>query len=326
MRTRRFAFTLIELLVVIAIIGVLVALLLPAVQAAREAARRSSCSNNLKQLGIAFHNRHDATGTLPPGTGPDQCCWGTWQVLILPYIEQQAAHDAYLNWGGNDTAVPTATPPIPAGMRYGAAPNPVNTTGRRYNTLTCPSDEPQQTGVQPTGVTCHNYAVNYGNTSLNQTDFTGVTPPIPFGDAPFSTAKDRTKPRNGRAFSSMLDGTSTTMLAAEVRQGKRIGSAQDLRGFSWWGGAHYFTTFGPPNSTLQDVVSGGTCVVHLRNPPCTTAATATLPVWMGARSQHPGGLQVVMGDGAVKFVSNTVDINVWRAASTAQGAESLQLN
>jgi hypothetical protein len=211
-------------------------------------------------------------------------------------------------------------------MRYGAAPNPVNTTGRRYTTLTCPSDEPQQTGSQPTGVTCHNYAVNYGNTQLNQTDFAGVTPTIIFGGAPFGTARDRTKPRDGRTFSTIQDGTSNTMLAAEVRQGKRINGSQDLRGFSWWGGAHYFTTFGPPNSTLQDVISGGTCAVHRTNPPCTTAATSTLPVWMGARSMHPGGLQVVMGDGAVKFVANTIDINIWRAASTTQGQESLVLN
>ena len=82
---RRLGFTLIELLVVIAIIAVLIALLLPAVQSAREAARRAQCTNNLKQIGLAMHNYHDQQGTLPPGV--KGCCWGTWLVFVLPYIE-----------------------------------------------------------------------------------------------------------------------------------------------------------------------------------------------------------------------------------------------
>ena len=87
MKSTRPAFTLVELLVVIAIIGVLVALLLPAVQAARESARRSQCVNKLKQLGLAFQNHHDAQGRLPAGS--ISCCWGTWQMAVLPYMEQQ---------------------------------------------------------------------------------------------------------------------------------------------------------------------------------------------------------------------------------------------
>ena len=89
MRTRK-GFTLVELLVVIAIIGILIALLLPAVQAARAAARRSQCQSNLKQIALAMHNHHDTKGSLPPGTGPSGCCWGTWQVLILQFIEQDS--------------------------------------------------------------------------------------------------------------------------------------------------------------------------------------------------------------------------------------------
>ena len=93
MRNRNRAFTLVELLVVIAIIGILVALLLPAIQAAREAARRSQCVNNLKQLGIALQNYHDTYKQLPVGN--HSCCWGTWQMSILGFIEEQQLADMY---------------------------------------------------------------------------------------------------------------------------------------------------------------------------------------------------------------------------------------
>jgi prepilin-type N-terminal cleavage/methylation domain-containing protein len=102
MRTTRFGFTLVELLVVIAIIGVLVALLLPAVQTAREAARRSQCQNNLKQTSLAMLNYEDVHKTLPGGVGRFGCCWGTWQVRLLPYLEQQALAAIYQNSDGND--------------------------------------------------------------------------------------------------------------------------------------------------------------------------------------------------------------------------------
>ena len=101
-RTR--GFTLIELLVVIAIIAVLIALLLPAVQQACEAARRSQCKNNLKQLGLGMHNYHDVYNVFP--VGQHNCCWGTWMVPILPYIEQAPLFQLYQNSGGSDATGP----------------------------------------------------------------------------------------------------------------------------------------------------------------------------------------------------------------------------
>src|SRR5213595_3323169 len=103
MRRPKQAFTLVELLVVIAIIGVLVALLLPAVQAARESARRSQCNNHLKQVTLAMHNYADTYKAAFP-VGEYSCCWGTWLVALLPYIEQQNLYDQYQFFGAIDAA------------------------------------------------------------------------------------------------------------------------------------------------------------------------------------------------------------------------------
>jgi prepilin-type N-terminal cleavage/methylation domain-containing protein len=116
---RSRGFTLVELLVVIAIIGILIALLLPAVQAAREAARRSQCSNNLKQMGLAMHNHHDSKQWLPPLKATSGL-FGTWQMLVLTYMEQDNIGAVYENWNG-------AAP----GPRYNHAPNDRNVSSQR---------------------------------------------------------------------------------------------------------------------------------------------------------------------------------------------------
>lgn len=321
MRVRRRAFTLVELLVVIAIIGILVGLLLPAVQAAREAARRMQCQNNLKQLGLALHNYESAYKRFPGGVGPYGCCWGTWQVAVLPFMEQSAMYNQYQNYGGHDP-----------GPRYASPPNrPV--TQKRLSTLTCPSDVPNAPIIE---ITSHNYAVNYGNTSFFQTALNGT----PFLGAPFhaytgSTSDDG--PRNagevagwtrvyGRfvRLGEITDGTANTLAMAEVLQGR----LNDLRGFTWWGGASGIVTYLAPNSTNPDVVTGGICRA-MTNPlmPCTTRTTATRPRMMGARSLHAGGgVNGVRCDGSVTFFPDTIDYAVWNALGTARGGEVAQFN
>src|SRR5690349_18950231 len=118
MSSRRSGFTLVELLVVIAIIGILVALLLPAVQAAREAARRSQCLNNVRQVGLGMHTYENTHSTLP--VGAYGCCWGTWQVQMLPYMEREMMWRQYYH--DNKYGVPTDI------YRYSHKPNfPVTT-------------------------------------------------------------------------------------------------------------------------------------------------------------------------------------------------------
>jgi prepilin-type N-terminal cleavage/methylation domain-containing protein len=320
---RRRAFTLIELLVVIAIIAILIGLLLPAVQKVREAAARAQCSNNLKQVGLAMHNYHDANGVLPYGEGPGNpadpittrrgCCWGDWQTLILPYIEQQAMFNNYKNLGGNDIKGMAITG-TSVRLRYGDSPNVEGVTSQRLKTLTCPSDTPNPGAITTTiggvtySITSHNYVANYGNTNNYQVDIS--TPvALKFGGAPFGWAPQISK------LTDLADGTSNTMLASETLQG--IGS--DLRGFSWWAPGAQFTAVYPPNSTSPDIVTQNCNNQPARNLPCVDNGGA----WniLAARSRHTGGVQTVMGDGSVRFVPQSLDINVWRALSTSRGGE-----
>jgi prepilin-type N-terminal cleavage/methylation domain-containing protein/prepilin-type processing-associated H-X9-DG protein len=332
MRTRRRGFTLIELLVVIAIIGILVGLLLPAVQKIREAAARMQCGNNLHQIALGMHNYHDTFQKLPPGVGHYGCCWGTWVMVVLPYLEQEGMWKRYVNYDGSDLT----------GIRYGQGPNLTYVSSQRLKVLTCPSDLPS-TPIPP--LTAHNYAVNYGNTSFYQTTVSGVA----FGGAPFrcypagwlTDAKMQqtygwAQPDSDKralfqqygaagqpqqALVHVTDGTSTTLMVAEVIQGQ----GGDLRGFSWWGNASGFTAFNLPNANAPDVMTGGACnVAATWGIPCTTINSQAFPKMVAARSRHsPGGVNVAFCDGHTQWVSNTIALDVWRALSTSQGRESI---
>ena len=331
MRNRRRGFTLIELLVVIAIIAVLIALLLPAVQAAREAARRSQCVNNLKQIGLAVHNYESTNGSLPSGL--KSCCWGTWVLPTLPGIEQQALYNAW-NFTGDGKWSGSATMDTP--YRYSGVAN-ITVSATRVNSLMCPSDgsATSLTGIGQTlsGVSMltvsQSYVANYGNLLTDQVasfTFGGTT--YNFGGAPFTDMDGPGAGMNKQAvvaFAAVTDGLSNTMLFSEIivgtGKGGQYGASYDLRGFSWWGSGSNFTAWNPPNSTLPDVTeSSSYCVYpYQANPPCT--APATLTRFNGARSRHSGGVNVVFGDGSVKFIKNSISLNTWRAASTTKGAE-----
>ncbi len=306
-RPVRRGFTLIELLVVIAIIAILIALLLPAVQQAREAARRTQCKNNMKQIGLAMHNYHDVHNGLP--IGQFGCCWGTWQVSVLPFLDQGALFNMYdhsRKFGVNG-------PDGVDGARYSDPPNrPV--TQSRLTVFTCPSDSPSV--YSSNNYTRHNYLANAGNTSTVQTaNLNGVV----FGQAPFMRSTDN--PRTGTAprsvgFRDITDGLSNTMLVAETLQGLET----DLRGLTWWGTGTTFTTYLPPNSSLPDPMSSNCVNRPEQNLPCTTATTAN-PQMMSSRSRHTGGVHTTLADGSSRFISQNIDLGTWRALSTTQGSE-----
>jgi prepilin-type N-terminal cleavage/methylation domain-containing protein/prepilin-type processing-associated H-X9-DG protein len=318
-RIRRLAFTLVELLVVIAIIGVLVALLLPAVQSAREAARRSRCVNNLKQIGLAVHNYENTHRTFP--IGAYDCCYGTWLLASLPYIEQNMLYQQYVRPGGIEGFGGAVGPDI----RYGTAVNlPVTRT--QIQTYWCVSDTKSASLAVINGVTFHNYVANFGNTVRGRMNSRGVV----FGGAPFIMVINPVKVpgfvTDGKhpqviKFADVVDGLSNTLMHSETVQGK----GGDLRGFGWWGGGSHFETMLTPNSPLPDRTEQSCNTSVPLNPPCANRVVGDpdLEETIAARSRHPGGVHAAFCDGSTRFVSNNIDLETWRAAGTSGGVESI---
>ena len=344
-RLRR-GFTLIELLVVIAIIAILIGLLLPAVQKIREAANRMKCSNNMKQIALGNMNYESANGTFIPGVSRTGCCWGTWIIPILPYMEQDNLFKIYVNFGGLDAG---AVPPN-NGSRYAGGVNG-QVAKTRLSTFLCPSDLVKNWNGG--SFTMHNYVLNAGNTNLYQANTpvgctngstTGANGCVTFGGAPFGwyedpatlaaggdasppnyTNGDATQGKSGRprSIAEITDGTSNTLCVSEVIKGPR--GADDIRGFSWWGGGAGFVTYQTPNNpTATDVMTGGGCGPNTFKPaiyPCTTTSTSTLPRMQLARSRHTGGVNAALCDGSVRFIRDSNSLVTWRSLGTAQGGE-----
>ena len=326
-RLHRRGFTLIELLVVIAIIGVLIALLLPAVQSAREAARRAQCTNNLKQIALATHNYHDTLGSFPPGAKYDR--WATWYHFVLPFMESSQLQAAY-NFDGSTVSAPSLT--------Y----NSVQNTTVSYTVVDafqCPSDGVQrvQLGGPAPGAVQGNYGVNYGNTGTGYWQINypeGCTPGtagcVPFLGAPFSwvSAGPGSPVRTfGRSYDigSIRDGTSNTLMASEVLQGQSANDPTqvDLRGFIQYGASSGFSTYLAPNSTQPDLVQlANYCSFPFSdNPPCQQRSNGTFRDMFAARSRHPGGVNALFCDGSVRFIKDSISLVTWRAASTSRGGE-----
>jgi prepilin-type N-terminal cleavage/methylation domain-containing protein len=321
----RRAFTLIELLVVIAIIAILIALLLPAVQQAREAARRTQCKNNLKQLGLALHNYHDNFNVFPYGHAGE---WFTGQVRrrdnwfqrLLPYVDQAPRYSSYENFPSVNVYQGEYIHRIDMTTPQGAALiSPVPG-------FSCPTD-PNSPGKGGNGggvAFQSNYAVNAGtghspNTTINLT--TGLITVSLTAPAAFPNV---TSNGNGLFFQdsatgikSCTDGSSNTLAFSEGVIRPQASAWGDLGGV--WGGAPHgsygFWTFQTPNTSVADRVYTCKAAQYPAAPkgaPCESGNTLGLTGrWNFARSFHIGGVQVTMADGSVRFVSDNIDLQTW---------------
>jgi prepilin-type N-terminal cleavage/methylation domain-containing protein/prepilin-type processing-associated H-X9-DG protein len=308
-RNRRPAFTLIELLVVIAIIGVLIALLLPAVQKVREAGQRVRCTNNLKQLGLALHQFHDVQARFPKGLVWNDGDYydfprSNWHYHLYPFIEQdnlykmlpqpQAAQNQWEPWWS-----PEAT-------------NPAGPTRVVVSTFLCPSDDGILTESQPWGVfTMGNYHVFFGGANLGE-----ARTIAPHRRGAFGV-------NFGARFAEITDGTSNTLLMGEYLRSR--GAANDQRGLLWGdqpGYGHIYAQ-NSPNTAGPDLIYQGWCDNQpALNLPCISGDYGPNNT-AASRSRHAGGVNVLLADGSVRFVRQTISITTWQALATIAGGEVL---
>ncbi len=311
---RRRAFTLIELLVVIAIIAVLIALLLPAVQAAREAARRSQCINNLKQLGIALHGYHDAWNALPPCDYIYPFNFPT-HVGLLPYMEQQALYNQcrFYNvdgktpnaWTGlNLTVAQTKVAVFQCPSDFGGVPGSTS-AGTSYSSCA-------GTGFDPNvGDYDGNYTTIDGAfTQQKYFSFAGITDGLS-NTAAFSESVYGDGTPDGTAIAGTVDPSKLAILLP----GGTLTSLANCKGGTYTGQRNVLWTLGGYVNSVYN---------HFTTPNSPTLDCFNVydnPGLKAARSRHPGGVNLGLCDGSVRFVKNSVSLITWKALATRNGGE-----
>lgn len=325
----RQAFTLVELLVVIAIIGILVALLLPAVQAAREAARRMSCGNNIRQIGLALQNHESALKQFPPGTvakrydDVPRTPWTfyRWSALAMlsPYLENTAAYNAL------DLSKPLYT------VTFSITPENIPGSRIMVPTFLCPSDDSRRLhpSFGPTNYAmCTGSGTNGGspantdgmffvNSRIRTRDVAdGLSNTIAVSESILGAVGDSKKdPVNAYRFTFQ---TPVTEFACRISVAWNYA---DPRGFSWVNGEYrcaLYNHFLAPNDNRHDCIgvqmSGGPDVQF------------TPWGWRTARSRHVGGVMALRGDGSTFFLNNSIDLAAWRALSTRHEADLMTVD
>lgn len=336
MSPRQKGFTLVELLVVIAIIGLLIAMLLPAVQAAREAARRMQCTNNLKQIGLASHNHHAAMGRFPSGDPQKDCPdypgiparlyrWSSL-AMISPYLEQynvyESLHFEMPLYGHNGASQ--------NGPGYGVHEANAAPVMTMIVPFLCPSDR-QEKVVEDYSPT--NYKACWGSGVPPWTIYTASTTDGVFYEGSTTRVRDITDGASHTAMYSestlgtgqsgtvlteanvgdvvvSLSSKSTPTMSEEVC-GKLGASVSTERGARWvdgWPRYSGYDHYLPPNSKVPD---------------CSLVSPMK-GLWQAARSKHPGGANLLLCDGAVRFVGNDIDIDVWHALGSRSGGEVME--
>lgn len=306
--SKRSAFTLIELLVVIAIIAVLIALLLPAVQQAREAARRSQCKNNLKQIGLALHNYHDSANVFPFGGSYDDedAVSGSlapnisWAVRVLPNLDQAPLYNQLDMTRADVTSWPLASTNRPARETQVAV-------------FRCPTDTYPNFNPIPSEGTVKYAQTSYSGSLGAQRTATGTCAPFDIYREPLATNYNYGRTSNPQKVSGMFaqghakigirdvtDGTSNTLFVGEC-----LASCHALTiRTGWWPSSGRVVA----SSTIVPINEMTTCdgSNRISNPSCTVAATSANYAW-GFKSMHTGGAHFLMVDGAVRFISENVN-------------------